>query len=188
MATLDFTPLFRSSVGFDRLPTLLSHALERDEGGYPTYNKRRADKTSTASSWRSPASARTTLKSSSSTIDCVCAASSKTLPDRRSIRNGICRSGLVAVAAVRLVPIAPFTLVNMVAGACRIPIVAYLAGTALGLLPGLLAMSALGHQIFRFIVDPNPADFALLIAAALLWLALIIAGQALAARVRGVAH
>ena len=29
MATLDFTPLFRSSVGFDRLPSLLSHALER---------------------------------------------------------------------------------------------------------------------------------------------------------------
>jgi phospholipase D1/2 len=109
-------------------------------------------------------------------------------PRLSRIRNRICRSGLVAVAAVRLVPIAPFTLVNMVAGACRIPIVAYLAGTALGLLPGLLAMSALGHQIFRFIVDPNPADFALLIAAALLWLALIIAGQALAARARGAAH
>ena len=38
MATLDFTPLFRSSVGFDRLPGLLSHALEREEGGYPPYN------------------------------------------------------------------------------------------------------------------------------------------------------
>ena len=38
MATLDFTPLFRSSVGFDRLPGLLSRALERDEGRYPLYN------------------------------------------------------------------------------------------------------------------------------------------------------
>jgi len=38
MATLDFTPLFRSSVGFDRLPSLLSHALERDESGFPPYN------------------------------------------------------------------------------------------------------------------------------------------------------
>jgi molecular chaperone IbpA len=38
MATLDFTPLFRSSVGFDRLPSLLSDALGRDEGGYPPYN------------------------------------------------------------------------------------------------------------------------------------------------------
>ena len=38
MATLDFTPLFRSSIGFDQLPGLLSHALERPETGYPPYN------------------------------------------------------------------------------------------------------------------------------------------------------
>jgi molecular chaperone IbpA len=38
MATLDFTPLFRSSIGFDQLPNLLSHALAREEGGYPPYN------------------------------------------------------------------------------------------------------------------------------------------------------
>jgi molecular chaperone IbpA len=38
MATLDFTPLFRSSVGFDRVPMLLSHAMQREEGSYPPYN------------------------------------------------------------------------------------------------------------------------------------------------------
>jgi len=38
MATLDFTPLFRSTIGFDQLPSLLSHALERPEAGYPPYN------------------------------------------------------------------------------------------------------------------------------------------------------
>ena len=38
MATLDFTPLFRSTIGYDRLPSLLSHALERSEAGYPPYN------------------------------------------------------------------------------------------------------------------------------------------------------
>jgi molecular chaperone IbpA len=38
MATPDFTPLFRSSVGFDRVPTLLSLAMQREEGGYPPYN------------------------------------------------------------------------------------------------------------------------------------------------------
>src|SRR5438067_1557727 len=38
MATLDFTPLFRSSVGFDRLPGLLSDAMGREEGTYPPYN------------------------------------------------------------------------------------------------------------------------------------------------------
>ncbi len=38
MATLDFTPLFRSSIGFDQVPSLLSHALQREEIGYPPYN------------------------------------------------------------------------------------------------------------------------------------------------------
>jgi molecular chaperone IbpA len=38
MATLDFTPLYRSTIGFDRIPSLLSHALERDESSYPPYN------------------------------------------------------------------------------------------------------------------------------------------------------
>ena len=38
MATLDFTPLYHSTVGFDRLPDLLAHALTRDESGYPPYN------------------------------------------------------------------------------------------------------------------------------------------------------
>jgi molecular chaperone IbpA len=38
MATLDFTPMFRSTIGFDTLPSLLSAALERDELGYPPYN------------------------------------------------------------------------------------------------------------------------------------------------------
>jgi molecular chaperone IbpA len=42
MATLDFTPLFRSSIGFDQLPSLLSHALERPETGYPPYNIEKA--------------------------------------------------------------------------------------------------------------------------------------------------
>ncbi|CAN0507537.1 unnamed protein product, partial [Phaeothamnion confervicola] len=38
MATLDFAPLFRSSIGFDQLPALFSHAVERPETGYPPYN------------------------------------------------------------------------------------------------------------------------------------------------------
>lgn len=38
MATLDFTPLFRSSIGFDRVPSLLSHAMQRVEQGFPPYN------------------------------------------------------------------------------------------------------------------------------------------------------
>jgi molecular chaperone IbpA len=38
MATLDFTPLFRSTVGFDRVPSLLLHARQREESAYPPYD------------------------------------------------------------------------------------------------------------------------------------------------------
>jgi molecular chaperone IbpA len=38
MATLDFTPLFRSSIGFDRVPGMLTHAMARVENGFPPYN------------------------------------------------------------------------------------------------------------------------------------------------------
>jgi molecular chaperone IbpA len=49
MATLDFTPLYRSSIGFDQIPGLLSHALQRDDGGYPPYNIEKSATTGTGS-------------------------------------------------------------------------------------------------------------------------------------------
>lgn len=39
MATIDFTPLYRSTVGFDRMANLLDAALRTDNSaGYPPYN------------------------------------------------------------------------------------------------------------------------------------------------------
>lgn len=41
MATIDLTPLYRSSVGFDRMANLLDAALRTDNSnGYPPYNIR----------------------------------------------------------------------------------------------------------------------------------------------------
>lgn len=34
----DFTPLYRSTIGFDGMTALFAHALERDDGGFPPYN------------------------------------------------------------------------------------------------------------------------------------------------------
>jgi uncharacterized membrane protein YdjX (TVP38/TMEM64 family) len=105
-------------------------------------------------------------------------------PRINRIRETICRSGIVAIASIRLVPVAPFTIVNMVAGACAIRFSDYLVGTALGLLPGLLTLSLVGHQIFRVIAQPTPADFFMLAAALVLWLAVVLAAQMLSLRVR----
>ncbi len=38
MTTIDFTPLFRSAIGFDRLASALESAYRSEAGGYPPYN------------------------------------------------------------------------------------------------------------------------------------------------------
>lgn len=39
MTNIDFTPLYRSTIGFDRLPSLLDSALRGDQAaGYPPYD------------------------------------------------------------------------------------------------------------------------------------------------------
>ena len=38
MTTIDFSPLFRSAIGFDRLASALESAYRADPGGYPPYN------------------------------------------------------------------------------------------------------------------------------------------------------
>lgn len=39
MATFDFSPMLRSTVGFDQLPAIFAQALEREDGGFPPSKK-----------------------------------------------------------------------------------------------------------------------------------------------------
>jgi uncharacterized membrane protein YdjX (TVP38/TMEM64 family) len=76
------------------------------------------------------------------------------------------RRGLIAVTLVRLVPLAPFTVVNAVAGASHIGWRDFLAGTALGLLPGLVVTAAFVDRALAAARHPGPGTFALLAAVA----------------------
>ena len=100
------------------------------------------------------------------------------------IRRRIVQQGVIAIAAIRMVPIAPFTFVNLVAGASQIRLHDYLLGTILGMAPGILAMSALGHQVFEMWNHPTLANVALLIGAAIGWIALSIGVQVLVSKFR----
>jgi uncharacterized membrane protein YdjX (TVP38/TMEM64 family)/phosphatidylserine/phosphatidylglycerophosphate/cardiolipin synthase-like enzyme len=76
------------------------------------------------------------------------------------------RRGLIAVTLVRLVPLAPFTVVNAVAGASHIGWRDFLVGTALGLLPGLVVTAAFVDRALAAARHPGPGTFALLAAVA----------------------
>jgi phospholipase D1/2 len=69
------------------------------------------------------------------------------------------RRGLLSVIAVRLVPVAPFIVVNMVAGAARIRVSHYSLGTAIGMLPGTLAATVFGDQLHSFLRDPGSLNY-----------------------------
>ncbi len=76
----------------------------------------------------------------------------------------LARSGTLAVAAVRAVPLAPATVVSLVCGAAGVRFRHFILGTLLGSLPGLLALIAFGDQLGRTIRSPDPGGLALLAA------------------------
>lgn len=98
------------------------------------------------------------------------------------LQRALSHTGIVAVATVRMVPIAPFTLVNLAAGAIGVRLRDYVIGTLLGLLPGTLALTAFGRQLREIMEHPTAANVGLLVVVAAIWIGLSIALQRWAAR------
>lgn len=72
--------------------------------------------------------------------------------------------GIVAMTALRLVPLAPFAIEGVIAGAIRIKIVDFLLGTAFGMLPGVLAATVFGDQLEAALRDPSEVNVWLIVA------------------------
>jgi uncharacterized membrane protein YdjX (TVP38/TMEM64 family) len=82
----------------------------------------------------------------------------------RRLRVQFARRGLLAVAALRVVPVAPFTVVNVVAGASPLSFREYLLGSALALGPLLLGLALLAHRARIALLEPGYWTFAVLTA------------------------
>jgi uncharacterized membrane protein YdjX (TVP38/TMEM64 family) len=67
--------------------------------------------------------------------------------------------GLLAMTAVRLVPVAPFAVESVVAGAIRLKLRHVLAGTFFGMLPGTLTATVFGDQIETALKDPSQINW-----------------------------
>lgn len=83
------------------------------------------------------------------------------------------RRGLLAVFAVRIVPVAPFAIEGMVAGAIRIKLWHFALGTVLGMLPGTLTTTVFGDQIKTALEDPERINY-WLVAGVVLFFVLVI--------------
>jgi phosphatidylserine/phosphatidylglycerophosphate/cardiolipin synthase-like enzyme/uncharacterized membrane protein YdjX (TVP38/TMEM64 family) len=78
------------------------------------------------------------------------------------LRRQISRHGFLSVLTVRILPVAPFTVVNMVAGACQVHARDFFLGTLVGMAPGILAIEVLETQLGHTLRDPTLESFALL--------------------------
>jgi phospholipase D1/2 len=87
----------------------------------------------------------------------------------------LAKRGLVTIAFVRMLPIAPFSIVNVVAGASHIRWSDFLLGTVIGLLPGIVTMSFFIDRAIAAIRDPDAGSLMLLAVAVALIVALVTA-------------
>jgi uncharacterized membrane protein YdjX (TVP38/TMEM64 family) len=91
---------------------------------------------------------------------------------------------MVAVAALRMVPVAPYTVVNIAMGAAGVTQRTFLAGTFVGMLPGTFVLTMLGDRLREAWRDPDPANVVLVALVIVLWVGLAFALQQLVARLR----
>ena len=80
----------------------------------------------------------------------------------RKLNRWLSDHGIMAVTAVRIVPVAPFTVVNMLAGSSHIPFFHFLAGTLIGMTPGIIAISVFGDQLEQAVLNPTNKRFLIL--------------------------
>jgi uncharacterized membrane protein YdjX (TVP38/TMEM64 family) len=97
------------------------------------------------------------------------------------------RHGILASGLIRVVPSAPFIIVNAAAGAAHIPLWKYWAGTSVGIVPKILFVAALStlapteqsaeagiRGIYEFFTSRDPKDLALLAGLIIGWLSFLL--------------
>lgn len=79
------------------------------------------------------------------------------------VEQKISQSSIIGIATMRLLPIAPFTIVNLVSGAFQVRFGDYIIGSLLGMAPGIILISLFGHQFESAIRNPGLGSYTLLV-------------------------
>lgn len=93
-------------------------------------------------------------------------------PKLQALNALVARRGVLAVVLVRLVPVAPFTLVNLVLGTTPVRTPAFVLGNSLGMLPMVVLTAWLAPQILAQLQQPG--GYGLLALAALIAFVLLV--------------
>jgi uncharacterized membrane protein YdjX (TVP38/TMEM64 family) len=109
----------------------------------------------------------------------------KVLGSRRfdSVLSALIRRGLITTAVVRAIPMSPFAVVSVVAGASAIRFPDYLMGTALGIMVPVILLTLATEQTSQLLTEPSAIKFAMLVGVIVLWIAVAFGAQAVLERI-----
>lgn len=93
------------------------------------------------------------------------------------IRNYIEGTGIVGMIALRFVPVAPYSVVNIALGVLSIPFFTYIAGSFLALLPGCIIRSFLGGAITDLWEKPDARNLGVVAAGVTSWLVIVVSSH-----------
>ncbi|SOB57982.1 putative Phospholipase D/transphosphatidylase Pld [Pseudodesulfovibrio profundus] len=99
----------------------------------------------------------------------------------KEISERLGKHGLASIVVTRVVPVAPYSVINLVAGASHIKLSTFLLGTVLGMGPGIVAMTLFGAQLINTLRNPGPGTLAILIGIVLL---VVVAGTLVRRRLK----
>ncbi len=80
------------------------------------------------------------------------------------VSQKLAQRGLLTIITVRVIPVAPFAVINLVAGASHIRFQDYLLGTMLGMLPATLAITVFADRFHEAIRNPDMVSIAIVLA------------------------
>lgn len=83
------------------------------------------------------------------------------------MRTALHEGGVLQITILRLLPLAPFSIVNIMAGAAKVRVWPFAIGTLLGMLPGNLLFTAFGRQLRQLLANPSPTEVAVMVAVTL---------------------
>jgi uncharacterized membrane protein YdjX (TVP38/TMEM64 family) len=89
-------------------------------------------------------------------------------------------SGIMGVVLIRLVPITPYSLLNLAAGISSVRFWDFIIGSFLGLLPGFIAQGLVGSSLVDILLNPTPLSISYLVIGLVMWLTLVIGSHRLA--------
>jgi phospholipase D1/2 len=93
--------------------------------------------------------------------------------EAEALAKGARRHGVLSVLAFNLLPVPPFAVQNMIAGAARIKVWEYMLGSLLSLVPGIVTVAVLGDQVVAAL-DPEGKVNYWMIAAAVIGLGVFL--------------